>query len=237
MAERKGFTLIELLVVIAIIAILAAILFPIFLSVKAKAKQAVCSSNLRQIGVATAMYMDDNQGRFPPWGAGNLASGWLSIVQKYAKTKLLASCPLLPQSSKVQGFSYWRNVFTDWWSPYSGAPPPTFSQMVYPRTTVFLMDGPAYANEPGHHTWWGPPTMWPGMPKSYEEEAETRHGGGANVVFVDNHVSLVMQGGFTSTRVGTGGDCPLDKLPVPWVPVLAPWNNRNDGSHPWFRND
>src|SRR5450432_2755109 len=59
MTHKKGFTLIELLVVIAIIAILAAILFPVFAQAKAAAKKASCLSNLRQLGTATLMYLND----------------------------------------------------------------------------------------------------------------------------------------------------------------------------------
>lgn len=62
--DSAGFTLIELLVVIAIIAILAAILFPVFASVQEKAKQTTCASNLKQICLANTMYVQDNGGRF-----------------------------------------------------------------------------------------------------------------------------------------------------------------------------
>ena len=62
---RKGFTLIELLVVIAIIAILAAILFPVFLRAKVTAITTKCCSHGRELGIAVSMYVDDNNGRFP----------------------------------------------------------------------------------------------------------------------------------------------------------------------------
>jgi prepilin-type N-terminal cleavage/methylation domain-containing protein/prepilin-type processing-associated H-X9-DG protein len=64
--KNKGFTLIELLVVIAIIAILAAILFPVFARARAKAQQTQCLSNVKQIGMAVKMYASDYDGSFPP---------------------------------------------------------------------------------------------------------------------------------------------------------------------------
>jgi general secretion pathway protein G len=66
-ARRRGFTLIELLVVIAIIAVLAGILFPVFASARGKARSTRCVANLKQIGNALSMYMDDYDG-FYPWG-------------------------------------------------------------------------------------------------------------------------------------------------------------------------
>src|SRR5207302_5003455 len=63
---RKAFTLIELLVVVAIIAILAAILFPVFAQAREKARTATCTSNLRQLVTATQMYLQDYDGYFFP---------------------------------------------------------------------------------------------------------------------------------------------------------------------------
>jgi len=65
-SRREGFTLIELLVVIAIIAILAAILMPVFAQAREKARSASCQSNLKQIGLAAGMYMQDYDGNVTP---------------------------------------------------------------------------------------------------------------------------------------------------------------------------
>lgn len=72
---RRAFTLIELLVVIAIIAILAAILFPVFAQAKEAAKKTTCASNLRQIGVAMFIYQSDYEDGFPNTGESNLWAG------------------------------------------------------------------------------------------------------------------------------------------------------------------
>jgi len=65
MKNRKGFTLIELLVVIAIISILAAILFPVFATAKAKGHQIACMSNMRQLGMAITLYVQDSDDLYP----------------------------------------------------------------------------------------------------------------------------------------------------------------------------
>lgn len=76
--RRAGFTLIELLVVIAIISILAALLSPALSSARNSAKQIACMNNLKQLGLAFAMYLNDNDGRFPTWTLAwnSGANGW-----------------------------------------------------------------------------------------------------------------------------------------------------------------
>jgi len=81
--NRKGFTLIELLVVIAIIAILAAILFPVFAQAREKARQISCLSNLKQIGLAVAMYTQDFDEYLPY--AWSLQGGWYNTLNPYIK--------------------------------------------------------------------------------------------------------------------------------------------------------
>ena len=88
-ANRKGFTLIELLVVIAIIAILAAILFPVFSKAREKARQSACTSNQKQIGLATQIYIQENDESFPAanaWAANIGVSGKVLVCPTAGKS-------------------------------------------------------------------------------------------------------------------------------------------------------
>jgi len=110
---RLGFTLIELLVVIAIIAILAAILFPVFAQAREAARKSSCQSNLKQVGTAFGMYLQDYDGTFP-WAAWDVASshpakgsrpdppfgnfidnytGWSNVLYPYIKNVQVFKCP------------------------------------------------------------------------------------------------------------------------------------------------
>ena len=110
---RRGFTLIELLVVIAIIAILAAILFPVFAKAREKARQTSCLSNLKQLGLGMLMYAQDYDETFcnynmgptltsPPapgdpdfnrFGSGTWYSSWPTLVLPYVKNTQIFRCP------------------------------------------------------------------------------------------------------------------------------------------------
>jgi len=123
--KRKGFTLIELLVVIAIIAILAAILFPVFAQAREKARQISCASNLKQIGLALAMYNQDNDEYQPTatdepcWfnpagqcggtpGAPD-AANWILKTLPYVKTLNVFVCPDDPNGGN-RDLAGWRGI-------------------------------------------------------------------------------------------------------------------------------
>lgn len=119
-----GFTLIELLVVIAIIAILAAILFPVFAQARAKARSAACLSNLKQLTLAFVMYSQDYDETFPQWkwdqsyesgtvSPNNATTLWPCAIFPYVKNNGVFKCPEDARNLTArQWFGDWFNMNT-----------------------------------------------------------------------------------------------------------------------------
>ncbi len=100
---KSAFTLIELLVVIAIIAILAAILFPVFARARENARRSSCQSNLKQIGLGFIQYSQDYDEKFPAGPRGSLGQGWGGTLNPYIKSAQVFACPSDTTSGGVNG--------------------------------------------------------------------------------------------------------------------------------------
>ncbi len=162
--NRKGFTLIELLVVIAIIAILAAILFPVFARAREKARQTSCINNQRQIVLAINMYAQDHEETLPEsqsvWGGLNLSSGVL----------------ICPTAGNKQANGY---VFNDAWGGVS------LGEIIDPLSAGLTADGNATPNGTGQN-------LSPNIAYSNKDFA-LRHSEKLIVGYADGHVALTKE--------------------------------------------
>lgn len=212
--RTSGFTLIELLVVIAIIALLAAILFPVFARARENARRSSCQSNLKQISLGIIQYTQDHDERLPIGHAGGTAqqrleTAWAMTIQPYVKSIQLFQCP----SDSTKGYDpdpvtghpgltdYAANIFA---IPVIGASETTvkLSQIAYPSTMVMLMETRPASNYP-YSTWhwinWEPPALnngymrgqSPGNPRS---DPTVKHLMGSNWAFIDGHVKWYAPG-------------------------------------------
>lgn len=142
----RGFTLIELLVVIAIIAILAAILFPVFAAARENARKATCINNLKQLGLGFTMYTNDNKDRFPPWSkSGNwvLEDLWYHSVDPYLKQMQgfdLKGVFVCPSSPKIKD-QYLRRGYGYNQAYIGGHPSPAkLGELDQPTSTVVIIE-------------------------------------------------------------------------------------------------
>ena len=200
---HRGFTLIELLVVIAIIAILAAILFPVFAKAREKARQSSCLSNVKQMGLAFLQYTQDYD-EMLPWYVDtnyNFATmAWYQIMQPYVKNQQLWTCP-----SQRGGIDY--GVVYNHVSGVGTSKP--LAQIQFPAETGMLTETEHQSNASGRdgalylcycpYCWaqgsisWAyyRGLAWPG-----------RHNDGNNWCFVDGHGKwLTYQTSITTQRL------------------------------------
>lgn len=196
----RGFTLIELLVVIAIIAILAAILFPVFANSKEAARKARCVSNLKQIGSALLGYAGDYDNhfvsRFSQLGAEG--GNWTTLLHKYLPGSKQGSAGYNEQTSGVficqsapgpgepiSNKYYGINMFHLTGYFYNGTNGVSLSEIKRPGRILAVTD--TYAKE--YPFWEGlaycPKESWTGLKNTC---VSARHNGAANILFCDFHV-------------------------------------------------
>jgi prepilin-type N-terminal cleavage/methylation domain-containing protein/prepilin-type processing-associated H-X9-DG protein len=178
--RRSGFTLIELLVVIAIIAILAAILFPVFARAREKARQASCLSNQKQIGLGLMMYVQDYDEKTPVQFNGWDQPLWRDVILPYIKNGQVYQCPSdgnawgTPHQASYGMNAYWKVIQNGWNWAYYGCSV-SLSELQAPADTILMAD-----NRDGDWPVNLPVDVYPGG-------LVLRHNGGANVAFCDGH--------------------------------------------------
>ncbi len=121
---RRAFTLIELLVVIAIIALLAAILFPVFARARENARKTSCLNNMRQIGLGLLAYTQDydetlvadwfgpDTGPTDPENTGQRRYKWMDAIYPYVKNEQVFNCPSQTFSGSIGRYRYFANIAT-----------------------------------------------------------------------------------------------------------------------------
>ena len=230
--QQRGFTLIELLVVIAIIAILAAILFPVFAKARERAKMSTCASNLKQVGMALNMYAQDYDGFITKVIVGK---GWSSVLfgTKYLSSNQISFCPSIPPGNEKIA-----NIDSSYTPP--GTSKRSYDKVTYamycrltekvdesetivsavqnawtvimnldkvdaPANYVLMAEASNFVNNPQFPVWMFSAGTISGSNPPYAAIDTKRHGGVATALFADGHVEGCTEARFLTTQLKGSG--------------------------------
>ena len=202
---KRGFTLIELLVVIAIIAILAAILFPVFARAREKARQTACLSNLKQLGLSVIMYANDYDETYPlefsitANPATQAPYTWPNRLMPYLRNTQLFKCPSDSRAPAVD-FAGCRPILESYaWNALFGretdcgysAATLGLGAVAAPAQCAMLWDDGANWFAAGYGAWYNTIDN-PDCAKSFDRKVlRGRHNGGDNFMFADGHAKSI----------------------------------------------
>ena len=243
--RNKGFTLIELLVVIAIIAILAAILFPVFAKAREKARQASCASNIKQLAIGLIAYSQDYDEAFSPSFYRNGSNfeiqtvpnmpgshyrtnygsapqndyfiTWMDMIYPYVKNLKVFTCPSA-QEKEFPGYGY-SGVVSGWYRWYytntDNGVPAKQADINYPSDIIMIVDN----NRP-YAPYTGPFETGASAQISALRWMVYRHSDGANFAYVDGHVKWI------NVKDRTYHVIPYDVPATDWLndPCAVHWN-------------
>ena len=210
---REGFTLIELLVVIAIIAILAAILFPVFARAREKARQTSCLSNVKELGLGMLMYVEDYDGMFPRTSYSESKMDppgifWASCILPYVKNYQVYVCPSDVRSPGTFSYNNWTFPIRPIYGYNERLGDKKLPEIRYPTELLMLGDccHQVFASIPGRVAWansgdrvrYGAGAAWPNGDPNYMKDQYSRHNGGENHCYVDGHAKWTSSRGMYS---------------------------------------
>jgi len=191
---RRGFTLIELLVVIAIIAILAAILFPVFARAREKARQTSCLSNVKQMMLGILSYAQDYDERLTPWKTSSSGIFWDALIYPYVKNEQVFTCASdSPASNTNSSLPGGRSSYAMSHRGISYAPDPSGNSMLAridtPAEEVYIADARTgtYLGVTYNGTYLHP------NPATPQFSPCPRHNDGANCGFLDGHAKWLIK--------------------------------------------